>query len=170
MSTFRPSGRTVCGRPASGKRFAELDRFADVPFMGEGRQQPPMPAAEELFCVKILFDTKAAIAVLNNKPPGVRNRLWRVLSEGENVRKPRPLHYRGRSRSEADRQERLTWLDGLMDGKPFIWSDRVTMADILLFAAVDFFARVGQPINPGLANIGAWYARAGAPQRCSLAV
>jgi len=29
--------------------FAELDRFADVPFMEEGRQQPPMPAAGDLF-------------------------------------------------------------------------------------------------------------------------
>ncbi len=29
--------------------FAALDRFADVPFMEEGRRQPPMPAAEDLF-------------------------------------------------------------------------------------------------------------------------
>jgi antitoxin VapB len=29
--------------------FAELDRFADVPFMEEGRQQPLMPTAENLF-------------------------------------------------------------------------------------------------------------------------
>jgi antitoxin VapB len=29
--------------------FAALDRFADVPFMEEGRQQPPMPAPKELF-------------------------------------------------------------------------------------------------------------------------
>ena len=29
--------------------FAELDRFADVPFMEEGSQQPPMPSAEDLF-------------------------------------------------------------------------------------------------------------------------
>lgn len=29
--------------------FAELDRFADVPFMEEGRQQPPMPAGEDWF-------------------------------------------------------------------------------------------------------------------------
>ena len=29
--------------------FAELDRFADVPFMEEGRQQPPTPGAEDLF-------------------------------------------------------------------------------------------------------------------------
>jgi len=29
--------------------FAELDRFADVPFMEEGRSQPPMPPADDLF-------------------------------------------------------------------------------------------------------------------------
>jgi antitoxin VapB len=29
--------------------FAELDRFAGVPFMEEGRKQPPMPAAEDMF-------------------------------------------------------------------------------------------------------------------------
>ena len=29
--------------------FAALDRFADVPFMEGGRQQPPMPATEDLF-------------------------------------------------------------------------------------------------------------------------
>ena len=29
--------------------FAELDRFADVPFMEDGRDQPPMPEAEDLF-------------------------------------------------------------------------------------------------------------------------
>ena len=28
--------------------FAALDRFIDVPFMEEGRQQPPMPTAEDL--------------------------------------------------------------------------------------------------------------------------
>jgi antitoxin VapB len=29
--------------------FAELDRFQDVPFMAEGREQPPMPDPEDLF-------------------------------------------------------------------------------------------------------------------------
>jgi antitoxin VapB len=29
--------------------FRELDRFADIPFMEEGRQQPPMPEPEALF-------------------------------------------------------------------------------------------------------------------------
>lgn len=29
--------------------FADLDRFADVPFMEDGREQPPMPPDEDLF-------------------------------------------------------------------------------------------------------------------------
>lgn len=29
--------------------LAELDRFADVPFMEEGRCQPPMPRSKDLF-------------------------------------------------------------------------------------------------------------------------
>ena len=29
--------------------FAALDRFADVPFMADGRDQPPMPPPEDLF-------------------------------------------------------------------------------------------------------------------------
>ncbi len=29
--------------------FAALDRFVDVPFMEEGRNQPPMPPDEDLF-------------------------------------------------------------------------------------------------------------------------
>ncbi len=29
--------------------FKDLDRFADVPFMEDGRRQPPMPKAENLF-------------------------------------------------------------------------------------------------------------------------
>jgi antitoxin VapB len=29
--------------------FAELDRFADVPFMEDGRRQPPMPPPKDSF-------------------------------------------------------------------------------------------------------------------------
>jgi hypothetical protein len=29
--------------------FAELDRFCDVPFMEDGRSQPPLPEVEDLF-------------------------------------------------------------------------------------------------------------------------
>ena len=60
---------------------------------------------------------------------------------------------------KAIAQEGLAWLDGLMDGKTYVCGGRLTMADVLLFAFVDFFAGVGQAINPELKNIAAWNAR-----------
>jgi glutathione S-transferase len=55
-------------------------------------------------------------------------------------------------------QEKLAWLDGLMAGKTYVCGNRLTLADSLLFAFVDFSAGVGQPINPELKNIVAWHA------------
>ena len=49
---------------------------------------------------------------------------------------------------KATAQDKLNWLDGLMGSKPFIAGDKLTMADILLFAFLDFMARVGQPLDP----------------------
>ena len=60
---------------------------------------------------------------------------------------------------KATARDKLAWLDGLMAGKPFIAGAKLTMADILLFAFVDFMGKVGQPLDPALKNVGAWYER-----------
>ena len=57
-------------------------------------------------------------------------------------------------------QEKLAWLDGLIEGREWIVGDRFTLADIMLFAFVDFGMQVGQTINPANKNILAWYERA----------
>jgi glutathione S-transferase len=59
-------------------------------------------------------------------------------------------------------QEKLTWLDGLIAGKTWICGDRFTMADVLLFAFLEFGASVGQPLNPDNKNIAAWRDRVAA--------
>ena len=56
-------------------------------------------------------------------------------------------------------QERLTWLDKLMEGKSFIVGERITLPDIILYVALDFGAGVGQKLNPNLKNMNAWFAR-----------
>lgn len=56
-------------------------------------------------------------------------------------------------------QEKLRWLDGLMAGKTYVCGNRLTLADILLFAFLEFGARVGQPISPECKTIAAWYER-----------
>jgi glutathione S-transferase len=46
-----------------------------------------------------------------------------------------------------------------MAGKDYVCGSRFSLADILLFAFVDFFAGFGQPLNPALKTIAAWHAR-----------
>lgn len=53
----------------------------------------------------------------------------------------------------------LAWLDGLLAGKDWIAGERFTMADIILACALDFGATVGQPVDPALKNLGAWWQR-----------
>jgi glutathione S-transferase len=60
---------------------------------------------------------------------------------------------------KAIAQEELTWLDGLIAGRTFICGERLTLADILLFVFVDFFAGIKQPLNETNKNIAAWYGR-----------
>lgn len=56
-------------------------------------------------------------------------------------------------------QEKITWLDGLMEGKQYICGDRFTLADIVLYVFLEFGAQVGQPLNADNKNIMAWYER-----------
>ncbi|WP_431269087.1 glutathione S-transferase family protein [Dankookia sp. P2] len=50
-------------------------------------------------------------------------------------------------------QEKLTWLDGLIQGREFVCGDRLTLADIMLFCFLDFGAQVGQPVKPELTTV-----------------
>lgn len=60
---------------------------------------------------------------------------------------------------KAIAQDGLRWLDPLIAGRDYIAGDRLTLADILLFAFLDFGASVGQPIDPALVQISRWYDR-----------
>ena len=54
-------------------------------------------------------------------------------------------------------QEKILWLDSLMEGKEFVCGDRFTLADVMLFCFLNFGATVGQTINPEAKNITAWF-------------
>ena len=56
-------------------------------------------------------------------------------------------------------QDKLKWLDGQLEGKEYIAGNRFTVADIILFCALDFGASVGQKIDPALKNVNAWFRR-----------
>ena len=63
---------------------------------------------------------------------------------------------------KAIAQEKLLWLDKLMQGRTWVCGDRFTLADLLLLAFVEFGATVGQPM-PGEATwLPEWHKRAAA--------
>jgi glutathione S-transferase len=63
---------------------------------------------------------------------------------------------------KAIARDNLGWLDGLLAGKQFIVGDRFTIADVILYCALDFGRGVGQPFDPSLTNVAAWFGRVGA--------
>ena len=60
---------------------------------------------------------------------------------------------------KATAKDKLGWLDGLLGGKSFVGGNKISMADILLFAFIDFFNNVKQPLDPANKNLTAWFER-----------
>jgi glutathione S-transferase len=63
---------------------------------------------------------------------------------------------------KATAQDGLAWLDPLLAGKDWIAGDRFTMADIILYCALDFGRGVGQSVPPELVTVSHWFDRVGA--------
>ena len=55
--------------------------------------------------------------------------------------------------------EKISWLDGQLDGKDYVCGERFSLADIMLFCFLEFGGQVGQPLNEANTNIMAWYER-----------
>lgn len=53
----------------------------------------------------------------------------------------------------------LAKLDGLIAGRNFVCGNELRLADIILYCCLDFVKDVGQPLDPKLANINAWFKR-----------
>ena len=60
---------------------------------------------------------------------------------------------------KACAQDGIAWLDPLIAGRDYVAGDTLTLADLMLFAFLDFGTTVGQPIDPAFANIMSWYER-----------
>ena len=56
-------------------------------------------------------------------------------------------------------QDNLAWLDQDLQGRPYLCGNRFSLADIHLYAFIFFLAGNGQPLNPALKNIAAWFDR-----------
>lgn len=61
---------------------------------------------------------------------------------------------------KAVARDGLAWLDAQIAGRDTIVPGRFTLADVALYAFVDFGGSVGQAVDPSLRNLTAWFERA----------
>jgi len=57
-------------------------------------------------------------------------------------------------------QKELAWLNGQLNG-PWLAGDRFSVADLTLFTYLDLLRNGGQPLDPALTNVDAWFRRVG---------
>lgn len=60
---------------------------------------------------------------------------------------------------KATAQDGMAWLEAQMGGRDFIAGDRFSMADVALFAFIEFGAQVGQPLDPKNGSLTKWFER-----------
>ena len=53
----------------------------------------------------------------------------------------------------------LAWLEGLFGDRAYLAGDRFTVADVILYCALDFGGTVGQPLDPAHAALRRWFER-----------
>jgi glutathione S-transferase len=58
---------------------------------------------------------------------------------------------------KAIARDGLAWFDAQIAGRDTIVPKRFTLADVVLFAFLEFAAGVGQPLDPALKNLTAWF-------------
>ena len=56
-------------------------------------------------------------------------------------------------------RNRIEWLDAQMADRDYVVGKRFSLADILLYAFLDFGGQVGQPLAPENKNLSSWFAR-----------
>jgi glutathione S-transferase len=60
---------------------------------------------------------------------------------------------------KAVARDGLLWLERLFGDRAYVVGDRFTIADIILYCALDFGGSVGQPLDPAHAALGRWFDR-----------
>lgn len=130
--------------------------------------------AETVAICEYLEDTKAKPSLIGeNAADRAEARMWtrrvewkivQPLADGFRFAEGLPL-FKSRIRTipeaadglKATARDGLAWLDGQMAGRDTIVPKRFTLADIVLFAFVEFGASVGQPLDPAWKTLTAWF-------------
>ena len=150
-----PAGQLPCLELDDGTMLAEI--LAICEYIEEKQPRPPLVGAtpEERATTR-MWTRRIDLNIVEPMANGFR------YAEGLMLFKDR-IHTIPQAADDlkAIAQEKLAWLDGLMDGNQFIAGSRFSLADIFLFAFLDFGRTVGQPIDPNLKWVNGWFDRIG---------
>jgi glutathione S-transferase len=156
-----PAGQTPALQLESGAVVAEVTAICE--YLEEVTPHPPLIGqnAEERAHVR-MWTRRVDLKVCEPMANGFR------FAEGLPMFEPRMLCRPDAADGlKALAQDGIGWVEANMEG-PWIAGGRFTLADILLFAFIEFGGAVGQPLDPKFAKVGDWFGRVKA--RASTAV
>jgi glutathione S-transferase len=151
-----PSGQLPCLELDDGTMLAEILPICE--YFEEKHPKPPLVGSTpEERAVTRMWTRRIDLNIVEPMANGFR------YAEGLMLFKDR-IHTIPQAADDlkAIAREKLAWLDGLMKTNKWIAGERFTLADIFLFAFLDFGQTVGQPVDPALKWVNGWFARVGA--------
>jgi glutathione S-transferase len=148
-----PAGQLPCVELSDGRVIAETTAICELI-----EEQKPKPAL-----IGTTPEDRAETRMW------VRRIEWKIiqpLADGFRYAEGLPL-FKDRIRTipeaaaglKAIAKDGLAWLDGQLAGRDTIVPGRFTIADVALYAFVDFGAQVGQTLDPSLENVSNWLAK-----------
>jgi len=155
-TTKNPAGQLPCLELDDGTFLSEILPICE--YLEEKQPQPPLigTTAEERAITR-MWARRIDLNIVEPMANGFR------FAEGLMLFKDRIRTIpQAADDLKATAREKLAWLDGLMNGNEFIAGKRLTLADVFLFAFLDFGRSVGQPIDPALKWVPGWFERVAA--------
>ena len=148
-----PAGEMPCLELDDGSYLAET--IAICEYLEEKHPKPVLigATAEERAKTR-MWIRRIEYQINNPMTDGFRYAEGKAMFEGR-----RHLIPQAADDLKAIAREGLAWLDAQIAGRPFICGQSLTLADILLFAFVEFGSGVGQPLDPKLGHLKQWLDR-----------
>jgi glutathione S-transferase len=151
-----PAGQLPCLELDDGSHLTEITAICE--YLEERHPDPPLVGATPEERAKTrMWTRRVDLNIIEPMANGFR------YAEGLSLFQDR-IHVIPQAADDLKQiaREKLAWLDGLIEGREFIAGDRLSLADILLYAFLEFGASVGQSLDPKLANLPGWYTRVAA--------
>jgi glutathione S-transferase len=151
-----PAGQLPCLELDDGRHLTEIIPICE--YLEEKHPQPPLVGSTpEERAETRMWVRRIDLNIVENLANGFRYAEGLALFENR-------IHVIPQAADDlkAIAQEKLAWLDGLAQGGDWVCGDRFTLADVFLFAFLDFGAQVGQRIDPKLEWLQGWFTRVAA--------